>query len=226
MSLPWQTRTLPARWKKMLVSTYNELQRLGANDVWVFGSQAMSLHMKTRALASKDLDLIATGTDLTMVRRLSDALTEYSTGRSPDYQFQNTTYDGRPYPVFSISVRAENEAPFVIELFQTFLGYEVSRLTPYAAFVKRWKNDFQTLNIEALIAARLAFRPPERITAFNARRLNVFIRSVRDQIEWKTVEEFARSFEMEQTIHDNLKDLRRRKLRILDSEKLSFLSGW
>src|SRR6202030_1413761 len=105
----------PARWKKILVTTYAELQRLGASDAWVFGSQAMSLHMKTRALASKDLDLIATGTDLTIVRRLCSALAEYSTGRFPDYQFQNTTYDGRPYPVFSISVRAENQTPFVIE---------------------------------------------------------------------------------------------------------------
>ena len=190
MSLPRQTRTSPARWKKILVTTYAELQRLGASDVWVFGSQAMSLHMKTRALASKDLDLIATGTDLTMVRRLRDALSEYSTGNIPDYQFQSTSYEGRPYPVFSISVRAENQAPFVIELFQTFLGYEVSRLTPYATFVKRWKSDFQTLKIEALIATRLAFRPPERITAFNAGRLNLFIKSVGDWLtgrSWKSL---------------------------------------
>lgn len=224
MSMPRQTRTSPARWRRILVTAYSELQRLGASDVWVFGSQAMSLHMKARALASKDLDLLATGINLTLVRKLCNALAEYSTGRSPDYQFQSTTYEGRPYPVFSISIRGENQAPFVIELFETFLGYEVRRLTPYAIFVRRWNNDFQTLRIEALIATRLAFRPPERITAFNAARLNLFIKSIRKQIDWEVVEEFATNFQLEQTIRDNLKDLRRRKLKISGSEKLSFVS--
>jgi len=222
MSIPRRTLTSPTRWKKILNTTYDELLRLGASDVWVFGSQAMSLHTKTRALASKDLDLIATGVDMGIVNQLCNALAKYSDGRHPNYQFQNTTYDDRPYPIFSISLRGQNERPFIIELFQTYLGYEVTRLTPYATFVSRWKNDFQTLTIEAIIGTRLAFRPPERISSFNAHRLNSFISSVQDQIDWNIVEAFAKDFQLELRIDENLKDLKRRKLKIIDSEKLSF----
>jgi len=209
---------------KILGTSYNRLLELGANDVWVFGSQAMSLHMKNRALASKDLDLIATGVDMKMVKQLRSTLAMYSDGRPPDFQLQNSTYDGREYPVFSISLLAQNERPFVIELFQTYLGYDVRRLTRYSVFVNRWGNQFQTLTVEAVIGTRLAFRRPEGISSLNARRLNAFIESVRSQFKWKNVEAFVRDFQLEQVIVENLRDLRRRNLKITDSEKLSFLS--
>ncbi len=114
MSIPRQVRTSPDRWKKILNATYDELDRLGASDVWVFGSQAMSLHMK-KTLASKDLDLIVTGIDITMVSHLCDTLAPYSDGRPPDYEFQNPMYDDRRNPIFSISMRAKNEKPFAVD---------------------------------------------------------------------------------------------------------------
>jgi len=55
-----QTRSSVARWKEILILTYEELISLGAGDVWVYGSQAMSLYMK-RPLASKDLGIHGMG---------------------------------------------------------------------------------------------------------------------------------------------------------------------
>ncbi len=89
MSLSRQIRTSPTEWKKILKTTYDELSRLGASDVFVFGSQAMSLHMKGRALASKDLDLIATGLEMRRVNQLCEKLAVCSDGRPPDYELQN-----------------------------------------------------------------------------------------------------------------------------------------
>ncbi|MGI0069318.1 MAG: hypothetical protein ACREAN_03570, partial [Nitrosopumilaceae archaeon] len=132
---------------------------------------------------------------------------------------------GRRNPVFSISLRAQSEKPFVVELFQTYLGFPITRLTPYATFVRRWKNDFQTLTIEAVIATRLAFRPPERITPLNADRLNRFIDSVARKVDWSKVDAFVKDFQLEQSIEENLKQLQERhNLKIKDSGKLSFLS--
>jgi len=220
--IPRETRTPVKRWRRILQTTSNELFRLGANDVWVFGSQAMSLHMRNRALASKDLDLLATGVNLQMINQLCDSLARYSDGRRPDYALQMFAYEERPNPVFSISLVSTNERPFVVELFQTYLGYDVRRLTPYATQVNRWKNDYQTLSIEAIIGTRLAFRPPDRISPLNARRLNGFIRHVAGRFDWTGVEQFANDFQLGQKINENLRHLARRKLRINGSENLSF----
>jgi hypothetical protein len=179
--------------------------------------------MKTRPLASKDLDLIATGVTIKMVDRLCEKLKEFSSGRPPDYQYQRATYETRPYPYFSISIRERQQGPFVIELFQTYRGYDVRRLTPYATYINRWNNTYQTLSIEGIIGTRLSFRLPEGISALNVRRLNNFIKATRKEINWKRVEAFVGDFQLEQIIRENLKDLSRRKLKILDSEKLSFL---
>jgi hypothetical protein len=224
--MPRQTRTSPDRWKKILNATCDELSRLGASDVWVFGSQAMSLHMSERALASKDLDLLASGLSMKMVEQLCITLVRYSDGRRPNYSFQNPLYDGRSNPVFSISLKARNERPFVVELFQTYLGFPLTKLTPYATIVHRWNREFQTLTIEAVIATRLAFRPPERISPFNAARLNRFIQSVRSQkIDWRKVSTFAKDFQLEQRINENLEELaRRHNLKIKGSDKLLFVS--
>src|SRR5207245_875609 len=174
------------------------------SDVWVFGSQAMSLHMSRRALASKDLDLLASGLTMNMVERLCATLAQYSDERHPNYTLQNSTHDERNNPVFSISLKSQNEKPFVVELFQTYLGYPITRLTPYATSVRRWKGEFQTLTIEAVIATRLAFRPPERISSLNAARLNKFIVSVENQIDWRNVNAFAKDFQLAQRIDENL----------------------
>ena len=214
-----QTRTSPLKWRKILKTTYDELLLLGANDVIVFGSQAMSMYLK-RALASKDLDLIATELTLGSVSRLCEKLAPYSDGRAPDYGFTNNKYDGRSNPVFSIYLKPKDNRPFVLELFQTYLGHDVRKLTPYVVF----RNRFQTLSREAIIGTRLAFRLPEGITPFNARRLNKFIEAFRTEIRWGEVTKFVRLFNMEERIAGNLKKLKEiHNIEILDSERLNFL---
>jgi hypothetical protein len=205
--------------------TYNDLLRLGASDVWVFGSQAMSLHMAKRALASKDLDLLASSLTIRMIEKLCNDLAPFSEGRPPNYLFQSPMRDGRRQPFFSVSLAPLRERPFIIEIFQTYDGYDLSKLTPYASYVTRWNQEFQTLSIEAIIGTRLAFRPPERISKFNADRLNRFIRSIRNKINWNKVENFSREFQLQQRIIENLKDLKRRRISIVDSQKLRFLES-
>jgi len=221
MSLFRKTRTSVARWREILIPTYKELIRLGAGDVWVYGSQAMSLYMK-RPLASKDLDLLATGMTIEIVSSLCKSLDPLSKRRNPYFDFQNLEHEGEPNPVFSIYLNPPDEKPFAIELFQTYNGHDVRELTPFAQYVKRWGNEFQTLTIEAILGTRLAFRPPDRISAFNAERLNRFIRTLRDDIDWSKVEEFSKKFQLEGRITENLKILKKRGIRIMDSSKLSF----
>lgn len=218
-----QTRSSVARWRKILILTYNKLIELGASDVWVYGSQAMSLYVK-RPLASKDLDLLASGTTVDMIRKLCEFLAPLSSNqKKPSWNYLELEHEDFTNPVFSIYLSAQkNEKPFVIELFQTYNGHDLRELTPYSTYVKRWENEFQTLTIEAIIGTRLAFRPPERISAFNAQRLNSFIKAVK--VDWTKVEQFARTFHLEKRIEENLRELRRQKIKIHDSDELTFLS--
>ena len=215
------TRTSVTLWRKILLEVYNEPVRLGIGDVWVFGSQAMSLYMK-RPLASKDIDLLASGTTIDIVKSACGSLAHFSLGRAPYYDFQNLEHEGKPNPVFSIYLGPPNQRPLVIELFQTFEGNEIRRLTPYARIVKRWGTEFQTLSREAVIGTRLGFRSPERISKFNADRLNRFIES-QHQIDWGSVEKFAIDFGLKQRIKENLKDLKQHNIMIKGSNRLSFL---
>jgi len=217
-----QTRSSVARWRKILVLTYDKLVELGANDVWVYGSQAMSLYMK-RPLASKDLDLLASGTTIDMIKKLCEFLAPFSSNqKKPGWNYLELEHEGFTNPVFSIYLSAQNEKPFVIELFQTYNGHDLRELTPYSTYVKRWGSEFQTLTSEAIIGTRLALRPPERISAFNAERLNSFIRVVK--VDWTKVERFARTFHLESRIEENLRELGRQKIKIRDSDELTFLS--
>ncbi len=217
-----QTRSSVTRWKEILIPTYRELINVGVGDVWVFGSQAMSLYMD-RPLASKDLDLLASGMSMQILNRLCEILSPLSPQKKPYFSFQNPEHEGTPNPVFSVYLVDHAGKPFAVELFQTYNGHDLRELTPYANLVERWDNSFQTLSVEAIIATRLAFRPPDRITPFNAERLNRFVRTVRKKIDWNKVERFAVKFELEDRIAKNLKLLRQRRIAILDSTKLSFL---
>lgn len=223
MSVYSQTRSSVARWRKILIATYDELVRLGAGDVWVYGSQAMSLYM-TRPLASKDLDMLASGMTMDMVSVLCKNLAPFSRGRAPHFSFQNPEHEGKPNPLFSVYLNGLDEKPFILELFQTYNGRDLRELTPYATHVSRWKHEFQTLSVEAIIGTRLAFRPPDRISSFNAERLNRFIKAVRNKIDWSRVEEFTSEFQLEERINENLNFLRRRGIKICDASELTFVS--
>lgn len=223
MSVYRETRSSVARWKELLIYTYNELVKLGAGDVWVYGSQAMSLYIQ-RPLASKDLDLLASGMTIDIMRGLCKSLAPLSKQRTPYFDYQNLEHEGKLNPVFSIYINEAGERPFAIELFQTYNGHDLRELTLYANIAKRWENEFQTLSIEAIVGTRLGFRPPDRITPFNAQRLNRFIETTRRKIDWEKVEEFAKKFGLEEKIIENLKILRQKRIKIMDVEKLSFLT--
>jgi hypothetical protein len=63
------------------------------------------------------------------------------------------------------------------------------RLTPFLTFKEKWGQWLQVPSSEAIIGTRLAFRPPERITPFNASRLNRFIQTL-GTVDWTEVNAF------------------------------------
>ncbi len=57
MKRPVEIRTPPRDWEKVLKISYPFLREHGIGDLLLYGSQAMSVYMKT-PLRSKDLDLV------------------------------------------------------------------------------------------------------------------------------------------------------------------------
>jgi hypothetical protein len=219
--IPRAQRTSPSAWRKILFVVHGSLMDSHASDIILFGSQAMSVYMK-RALASKDLDLIVTGIGMTSLSDITESLRKFSRSEQlPTYDYGVTQYEGREYPVSHVYFKPKDKKPFVIELFHTFLGYEVRRLTPYVTFRECWGKNFQVPTLEAVIGTRIAFRPPERITVFNARRINRLVKENRRHIDWMMVKEFIHDFQLQKIVSDNLAELKKRhNISILDSSKL------
>jgi hypothetical protein len=189
-----------------------------ANDVILFGSQAMSVYAR-RALASKDLDLIVPGITIRILERCCEELTK-AAERRPDYDFHVGEYLGKPYPVGHIYLRHRSGYPLVVELFQTFLGYESRMLTPFLTFKEKWGMRVQVLTPEAIVGARLSFRPPERITPFNAIRLSRFIRTMGRSIDWSKVNSFIETFGLRDIARENIEELRSKQISIPGSSKI------
>jgi hypothetical protein len=82
---------------------------------------------------------------------------------------------GRTCPVSHIYLKHISGFPFAIEFFENFLGYKSNRLNPFLTLKNKWGLELQVLLPEAIIATRLAFSPPERVSPANASRLNRFI---------------------------------------------------
>ncbi|MDG6974005.1 MAG: hypothetical protein JRM95_04145, partial [Nitrososphaerota archaeon] len=163
---------------------------------------------------SKDLDLIVPGVSPQVLAGVREAL-----GR-PEYDFGVFDYEGRDYPVGHFYIRHPDGTPLVVELFQTFLGFEARRLTPYLAFRERWGMRLQVPVPEAVVATRLSFRPPERITPFNAARLSRFIRAM-GKVDWKMVNAFLDEFGLRGVALENLRVLRSKKIAIPGTAALS-----
>jgi hypothetical protein len=172
-----------------------------------------------RALSSKDIDLIAPAVTINTLERLSDELTQVAE-KKPAYDYLVEEYSGRRYPVGHIYLKHKKGFPFVLEFFQNFLGYESTRLTPFLTFKEKWGLWLQVPSPEAIIATRLAFRPPERITPFNASRLNRFIRKV-GKVDWSEVNAFIDAFELRTTIRENLAALSSKQISITGSSKIT-----
>jgi hypothetical protein len=83
----------------------------------------------------------------------------------------------------------------------------------------KWGLELQVPLPEAIIATRLAFRPPERVSRFNALRLNRFIKHIR-HVEWKTVNAFIDAFELRTVVGGNLAVLRAKRISINGASKI------
>lgn len=214
-----RSRRPPAEiWIDVLKKITPVLAKCDVNDVILFGSQAMSVYME-RALASKDIDLITPAATIKTFERLCDELAQMANQR-PSYDYLVGEYLGRRYPVGHIYVKHKSGFPFVLEFFENFLGYKSTRLTPFLTFKEKWGLFLQVPSPEAIIATRLAFRPPERITPSNASRLNRFIRKIR-KVDWLEVNAFIDAFELRTIITENLAALRSKQISISGSSKIA-----
>jgi len=214
-----RTPRAPAKvWMDLLQKITPVLAESDANDVILFGSQAVSVYMQ-RALASKDIDLIVPGITISVLGKLCDKLTQMG-GERPTYDYLVGEYLGRRYPIGHIYLKHESGFPFVVEFFQNFLGYESSRLTPFLTIKEKWGLWLQVPSPEAIIGTRLAFRPPERISPFNASRLNRFIRTVRT-VDWSEVNAFIDTFGLRTIIAENLAELSSKQISITGSSRMT-----
>ncbi len=214
-----RTARSPARvWLEAYVRTASVLSNSNTNDATLFGSQAMSVYTK-RALASKDLDLIVPGVTIRILKNCCEELSKIAE-RRPDYDFYVGEYLGRPYPVGHIYLRHHSGYPVVVEFFQTFLGYEARMLTRFLTFKERWGMRVQVLTPEAIIGARFSFRPPERITQFNAVRLSRFISTMGRSVDWSKVNSFIDAFGLRNIARENIEELRSKRISIPGSSKI------
>lgn len=214
-----RTPRVPAEvWIGILKKITPVLAESNVNDVILFGSQAMSVYME-RALASKDIDLIASGITINSLGKLSEGLAEMSQ-KKPTYDYLVSEYMGRKYPVAHIYLKHISGFPFVLELFDTFLGYESTRLNPFLTVTEKWGLWVQVPSPEAIIGIRLSFRPPERITPFNATRLNRFIQTL-GRVDWSEVNAFIDTFGLRNIVSENLAELGSKQISITGSSKIT-----
>ncbi len=214
-----RTARVPAKiWIDTLGQITPVLSKSDANDVILFGSQAMSVYTE-RALASKDLDLVVPGITIDILEALCDELAKTAEKR-PVYDYMVGEYLGRRYPVGHIYLRHDSGYPLVVEFFQTFLGFETRMLAPFLAFRQKWGMRVQVLTPEAIIGTRLSFRPPERVTPLNAVRLSRFIRTLGKSIDWSKVDSFIDAFGLRSVAKGNVEELRSKHITIPGSHKI------
>lgn len=209
----------PAKiWIDVLTRITPILAESHITDMILFGSQAMSAYME-RALASKDIDLIAPGMTPKTLEKTRNELKQITT-QTPTYDHQVGEYAGRTYPVSHIYLQHTSGYPFVIEFFENFLGYKSNRLNTFLTLKNKWGLELQVLLPEAIIATRLAFRPPEKVTPFNASRLNRFIKHIH-HVNWTIVNTFIDEFELRALIEENLAGLRAKGISINGASKIT-----
>jgi len=212
-------RRAPAKiWIDVLRRITPILAKSHVTDMILFGSQAMSAYME-RALASKDIDLIAPGMTPNALEKTRDELKQIA-AQTPTYDHLVSEYAGRTYPVGHIYLKHISGFPFVIEFFENFLGYESKRLNSFLTLKEKWGMELQILQPEAIIATRLAFRSPEMVSPFNASRLNRFIKHIR-HVNWTIVNTFIDEFELRAVVKENLAGLKAKGISINGASKIT-----
>jgi len=221
LNRPEEIRAAPREWIALLRTVYpflREQQSIG--DLLLFGSQALSFYMKS-PLRSKDLDLVSAQVGFRQMEGLADKLSRMENVEYKTTTVQTKGFNGRKMTTYAIELRV-NRKPFFVELFDSILdGRSLSILQPYVEPRKRWDLEIWLPNREAILALRLAFRPPEGITRLNATRLNSFIRENRRSLDFKNVHSILREWGIENWVERNLIELyRRNRVRVLDDRKI------
>jgi len=221
MRRPKEIRAAPKEWIEILQVTYPFLrEEHSIGDLVLFGSQALSIYMKS-PLRSKDLDLLSEQVSLRQMEELSSELSKLENVEFRSTTVQTKMFEVRRLRTHAIELRVAGR-PFFIESFDGVLdGRPISILTPYLALKKRWKLKIWVPEREAILALRLAFRQPEGISRFNAMRLNSFMRENRRFIRYKHLDSILADWKIEKWVEANLIDLyKRNRIRIIDDHKI------
>jgi len=221
MKRPQEVRAPPRDWVKVLRVAYPYLQsRENVSDLVLFGSQALSVYMKS-PLRSKDLDLLSGQVGPRQVEGLSEELAELENVEIRTSTVQTRMLGSAKMTTYTIELRIKGK-PFFVELFDHILnGQPPSALQPYVQSVKRWNLEIWVPDVEATMALRLSFRQPEGISRFNATRLNRFVQENRKLLRFDRVASILENWKMETLVEKNLIDLHRRNnLRIIGDNKI------
>ena len=140
MNRPVELRSPQQGWLKVLRLAYPFLREHSLGDLTVFGSQAMSVFMKT-GLRSKDLDFLSAQ----MGPKHQDNLGKLLAGTT-GIEVRSRTVQTKSLPkgemkIYSIELRLE-ERPLIIEIFDKVLdGRPISLLAPHLLAQRRGKAD-------------------------------------------------------------------------------------
>jgi len=214
MRRPTDIRAPPALWIPVLRETYAFLMERGVGDLLLFGSQAMSIYMR-HPLRSKDIDLVSTQMRPLLLDELTERLAPLSE-TDPRNTVMTRVTDNGLARTYSIYLRMRGY-PLIVEIFDTVLaGRKPKILWPHIKPVCRWEMEVHAPTPEAIVALRLSFSPPERISRLNAIRLNRFIGARERTLNFKKIEKILEEWETRELVRDNLRELRsRHRMRIL-----------
>jgi len=213
---PQEIRTAPRDWIRLLQTAYRFLREQGVGDLLLYGSQAMSLYMRS-PLRSKDLDLLSSQVSMARMEALAEKLAEIEHVEYRTTTVQTRRFDDRKMVTCAIELRVSGR-PFFVELFDSVLDARpLSTLQPYIESIERWGLEIWSTNREATLALRLAFRQPEGISRLNATRMNSFIRENLRSLDFAHVASILKDWGVENWVERNLVQLyRRNRLRIIN----------
>lgn len=221
MKRPEEIRAAPREWVEILRVAYPFLrERQSIGDLVLFGSQALSIYMKS-PLRSKDLDLLSAQVSLRQIEELSSELSKLKNVECRSTTVQTRMFDTRKMRTYAIELRVAGK-PFFVESFDTILdGRPTTLLEPYLELKKRWNLEIWVPEREATLALRLAFRQPEGITSLNAMRLNSFMHENRKDLRLTRLTSILKDWQIEQWVERNLVGLyKRNRIRIIDDNKI------
>ena len=216
MKRPQEIRTAPRDWVRLLQIAYRFLREQEVGDLLLYGSQAMSLYMRS-PLRSKDLDLLSSQVSLARMEALAEKLAEIERVEYRTTTVQTRRFDDRKMVTYAIELRVSGR-PFFVELFDSVLDARpLSILQPYIESIERWGLEVWSTNREATLALRLAFRQPEGISRLNATRINSFIRENLRSLDFGHVASILKDWAVENWVERNLVQLyRKNRLRIIN----------